>query len=518
MSTVAGSRTGFLGVELTELLVASGGETFEALCPLDGSVLAQIPRSSSADLSAAIDTARGFQPRWAQVPVAERAACLLRFHDLLLDHQVELLDLICLESGKARLDAYFELVHLALTARYYGRRAPALLASRRGLGALPIATRVDLNRVPKGVVGLITPWNYPLTMGICDGLAAIVAGNTIVHKPDSQTVLTSLAALVLLQAAGVPAQVWQPVAGSGRELGPQLIEGTDMLCFTGSTATGRTLAKATGEQLKSISAELGGKNALIVRADADLEVAAAVAARACFNNAGQLCIHIERIYVDEAVYDQFRAEFKAAVEALRLAPGLGWETEMGTLISPDQLEKVTAHLDDAVAKGATVLCGGRARPDLAPWCFEPTVLEGVTPDADCYLGETFGPLVALYPVSGDDEAVRQANLGRQGLNASIWTRDEAAGRELARRLRAGTVNINEGYAAAIASIDAPMGGMGDSGMGRRQGAEGLHRFTEAQSVVTQRLIPLAPFGGLDAEGFASLLTKGLRVLKALGRP
>lgn len=518
MSIANASRTRFLGAELTSMLVANGTDSFEAVSPLDGEVLADIPRSSSADLAEAIETARGFQPRWARVPVAERAACLLRFHDLLLDHQEELLDLICLESGKARIDAFMELAHLVLTARYYARRAPGLLATRRANGALPIVTRVDLNRVPKGVVGLITPWNYPLTMGLCDGLAAVVAGNTVVHKPDSQTVLTALAGLALLQAAGVPGEAWQVVAGSGRELGPQLVEGTDMLCFTGSTQTGRTLAESTGAALKSISAELGGKNALIVRADADVGAAAAGAARAVFNNAGQLCVHIERIYADERVYDEFRAEFVRAVEGLRLAPGLGWDAEMGTLISPDQLEKVETHLADAVAKGATVLTGGQPRPDLAPWCFEPTVLEGVTDDADCHLEETFGPLVALYPVSGDDEAVRLANQGQQGLNASIWTTDHARGRELARRLRAGTVNINEGYAAALASIDAPMGGMGTSGMGRRQGSEGLYRFTEPQTVATQRLFPLAPFGGLDAAGFAKVLTAGLRALRRTPRP
>lgn len=503
---------------LAALVVSSDGDSFDAISPLDGEGFAQIPVSDAPDVDRAIRAAREYQPEWASVPAAERAECLLRYHDLLLDNMEPLLDLICVESGKARLDAYMELVHLALTARYYGRRAPALLRTARGLGVLPGLTRIDINRIPKGVVGLITPWNYPLTMGLCDGIAALVAGNTIVHKPASQTVMTALAGLDLLRQAGIPAQAWQVVAGSGSKIGPQLVEKTDMICFTGSTETGRTLAASTGEQLKSISAELGGKNAALVLTDADVQAAAEGLARACFNNAGQLCVHIERIYVDQTIYEQFKASFVDVVGQLNLAPGLDWASEMGTLISPDQLEKVTAHVADAQAKGASVLVGGQPRPDLAPWCHEPTVLEGVTEQMDCHLGETFGPVVSLYSFSGEADAVRQANLGSQGLNASIWTRDEAKGRDLARRLRAGTVNINEGYAAALASIDGPMGGMGESGMGRRQGAEGLLRFTETQTVATQRLMPLAPSFGLDAATFTSVLTQGLRLLRRTPRP
>lgn len=507
-----------LFADLAALVTASSGNQQDAISPLDGEVFARVPVSSNDDVSGAIRTARDYQRRWASVPIAERADCLLRFHDLLLDNIDQVLDVICVESGKARLDAYMELVHLALTARYYARRSPALMRTKRGLGVLPGLTRIDLNHIPKGVIGLITPWNYPLTMGFCDGIAALVAGNTVVHKPASQTVVTALVGLSLLRAAGVPAEAWQVVVGSGSMIGPQLVAGTDMICFTGSTETGRGLAASTGEQLKSISAELGGKNAGLVLADADIAAAAEGMARACFNNAGQLCVHIERVYVDARVYDEFEAAFIDAVGSLTLAPGLGWECEMGTLISPDQLKKVTEQIADATGKGAAVLVGGRPRPDLAPWCHEPTVLEGVTAEMDCHLSETFGPLVSLYSFSDEDDAVGQANLGKQGLNASIWTRDHARGRALARRLRAGTVNINEGYAAALASIDAPMGGMGESGMGRRQGADGLFRFTEAQTVATQRLMPLAPSFGLDAQTFTSVLTQGLKLLRRTPRP
>ena len=504
--------------ELTALVTATSGETFETLSPLTGAPLARIPLSDDADVVHAIETARDHQPNWAKLAVADRAARLLRFHDLLLDNQAALLDLICLDSGKTRMDAYTEVVHLTLTARYYAVRGPALLRGRRALALLPVVTRVGVSRVPKGVVGLITPWNYPLTMAICDGLAALLAGNTVVHKPASETVLSALAGVALLRAAGIPAEAWQVVAGPGPRIGPQLVDQTDMICFTGSTETGRTLAAATGAQLKSITAEAGGKNPAIVLADADIQAAADGLARACFDNAGQLCVHIERIYVADAIADQFQSVFVAAVSALKLAPGLGWDAEVGTLISPAQLEKVTEHLADARARGATVLCGGRARPDLAPWCHEPTVLTGVTREMTCYLDETFGPLVSLYRFGDEDEAVHLANQGEDGLNASIWTRDHARGRRIAARLRAGSVNINDGYEASLSAIDAPMGGMGTSGMGRRQGREGVYRFTEPQTVATQRLIPLAPFGGLDARGFARFTNGVLRVQRRLRLP
>lgn len=508
---------------LTAQLRATSGSTFDEWSPLTGRLLATIPLSSADDVDAAIAVARGFQPRWARVPAAERAGCLLRLHDLLLDNQDGLLDLVCAESGKARMDAYVELVHLALTARYYGRRARRQLRARRARGVVPGLTRVDVNRVPKGVIGLITPWNYPLTMALCDGIAALAAGNAVVHKPDSQTVLSALAGIALLRAAGVPAEAWQVVAAPGPEVGPRLVAGCDMIAFTGSTATGRQLATATAGRLTSITAELGGKNPLIVLDDADLDAAAAGAVRACFDNAGQLCVHIERIYADARVYDGFRERFVAAVRQLVVAPGLGWDCQVGTLISADQLAKVDDHVSDARAKGATVVCGGRPRPDLAPWCYEPTVLEGVTAAMRCHLDETFGPVVSLYRFDGEDEAVALANEGDRGLNASIWTTDHARGRRLARRLRAGTVNINEGYAAALASIDAPMGGMGASGLGRRQGAEGLLRFTEAQTVATQRLLPLdlgphSLLAGGDVRRAVRLLDRGLRALRTAGRP
>ena len=503
--------------ELTRRVVSTTGRTAPTYSPLRGEPLAHVPQSSVADVREAVARARRAQAAWARSSVDERAACLLRLHDLVLDRQDEIIDLIVLESGKARKHAFDEPLHIALTARYYARTAHQHLDSRRVRGVVPGLTRVEVNRVPKGVVGIIAPWNYPFTMALCDGLPALLAGNAVVTKPDAQTMLSALLGAQLLEEAGFPADLWQVVAGPGSELGTPVIEGSDYICFTGSTATGRIIARQCAERLIGCSLELGGKNPLLVLRDADLEKAAEGAVRASFSNAGQLCVSMERMYVADQVYDRFVERFVARTEAMTLGASLDWGVDMGTLISRAQLDTVQAHVDDAVAKGARVLTGGRARPDLAPYFFEPTILEGVTPDMTCFGGETFGPVISLYRFHDEGEAVARANDGEYGLNASIYTRDGDRGREIARQITCGTVNVNEAFGATFASLEAPMGGMRQSGMGRRQGAEGVLRYTESQSVATQRLIRFAPMLGLSDQGYAKVMTANLRVMKKLGR-
>ena len=256
---------------------------------------------------------------------------------------------------------------------------------------------------------------------------------------------------------------------------------------------------------------------MLVLADARIGAAVEGAVRAVFSNAGQLCISVERMYVADQVYDLFVEQFVARTSALTLGASQDWSVDLGSLISQAQLDKVTAHVEDAVAKGARVLCGGKARPDLGPYVFEPTIVEGVTAEMDLFAAETFGPVVALYRFHDEGEAVERANQGSYGLNASVWTRDGARGREIARRLVAGTVNVNEAYAAAFGSLAAPMGGMRESGLGRRQGAEGILRYTETQSVGTQRVLPVAPSFGMSEETYAKVMTTALRVLKKVGR-
>lgn len=497
---------------------ATGEEWASTFSPLDGSPLAEIPISTLDDVERAFARARDVQRVWGETPIRERATAMLRFHDLLLDHIDELCDLLCVESGKARRDAFEEVIHLALTARYLGRTLKRHLASERRLGVFPVATSVSVNRIPEGVVAVISPWNYPLTMAFCDGLAALGAGNTVVSKPDSQTVVVALRGLELMEAAGFPTDAWQIVSGPGPVIGTALIDHADHVCFTGSTATGRLVGARAGERLINASLELGGKNPMIVLADADLDKAVDGAVRGCFSNAGQLCVAFERIYVAREVYPAFREAFAARVAALDLSVGTGWASDVGTLVSASQLEKVSEHVTDATDKGAVAVAGGRPRPDLAPFAYEPTILEGVTEQMLCAALETFGPVVALHPFDDESEAVTAANRGEEGLNAAVYSRDVRCAQRLAARIRCGTVTVNEVFGAALGSIDAPMGGMGTSGVGRRQGREGVQRFTEPQTVATQRWIGLGGLPGLSPERWSSTMLDMLRMLRRTPRP
>ncbi len=502
---------------LTDRVLATSGQAVPVHSPLRGEPLAHMPQSSDADVDEAFVRARRAQQQWSRTSLDERSAILLRLHDLVLDRQDEIIDLICWESGKARKHAFDEPLHIALTARYYARTAHQHLDTERKLGVVPGLTRVEVNRVPKGVVGIISPWNYPFTMALCDGLPALLAGNAVVAKPDAQTMLSALLAAELLEEAGFPRDLWQVVAGPGSRVGTAIIGLADYICFTGSTATGTIVAKQCAERLIGCSLELGGKNPLLVLRDADLEKAAEGAVRASFSNAGQLCVSIERLFVADQVYDRFVERFVARTEAMTLGASLDWGVDMGSLISQEQLDTVIAHVEDAVAKGARVLTGGRHRPDLGPFFFEPTILEGVSPDMTCFGHETFGPVISLYRFHDEADAIARANAGEYGLNGSIYSQDGPRARAIASLIKCGTVNINEAFGATFASIDSPMGGMRQSGMGRRQGSEGIHRYTESQTVATQRLIRFAPMLGMSDKTYAKVMTANLRLMKKLGR-
>jgi succinate-semialdehyde dehydrogenase/glutarate-semialdehyde dehydrogenase len=270
-------------------------------------------------------------------------------------------------------------------------------------------------------------------------------------------------------------------------------------------------------RLIGCSLELGGKNPMVILDDADVESTAEGAVRASFSNAGQLCVATERIYVVEPLFEPFIRAFVARTRGIRLGNATDFDHDMGSLINHDQLERVRAHVEDARSKGATVRTGGRHREDLGELFYEPTILTDVTPEMDCYARETFGPVVSVYPVASEEEAVAQANDSDYGLNASVWTTDHDRGRRVASKIKCGTVNVNEGYAATFGSIDAPMGGMKNSGLGRRQGRDGIRRFVDVQSVATQTGIPIAPSHGLDGKSFTSVMTGMLRVMKRAGR-
>ncbi|GAB2754843.1 succinic semialdehyde dehydrogenase [Nocardioides pakistanensis] len=503
---------------LTGRVVATSGESVSTSCPFNGQPLAAIPQSSAEDVAEAFRRARRAQEAWAETSLEHRAERLLNLHDLVLDRQDEITDLICWESGKSRKHAFEEPLHVAMTARYYARTPHRHLASAKRVGILPVLTQVEVNRVPKGVVGIISPWNYPFTMALSDGLPALMAGNAVVHKPDAQTMLSALLGVRLLEEAGFPKDLWQIVAGPGRVLGSEIINRSNYVCFTGSTATGRVIAEQAGRNLIGCSLELGGKNPMLVLRDADVERAAEGAVRACFSSAGQLCVSMERLFVADQVYDRFVERFVQRTKAQKLGPGLEWGTDIGSLISQQQLDAVSAHVEDAVAKGARVLTGGRARPDLGPYFYEPTILEGVDPDMACFGEETFGPVVSLYRFHDEADAIARANAGEYGLNASIYTRDVKRGRQIAKQIKCGTVNVNEAFAATFGSLDAPMGGMRESGLGRRQGAEGIHRYTDPQAVAVQRLFRFSPVLGMSDETFAKVMSAQMRLMRKTKRP
>jgi succinate-semialdehyde dehydrogenase/glutarate-semialdehyde dehydrogenase len=326
--------------------------------------------------------------------------------------------------------------------------------------------------------------------------------------PDAATPRTADFVERLLLEAGLPTGVLTVVHGGGRIHGDALVAVADFIMFTGSTAVGRSVAEKCATRLIGFSGELGGKNPMLVLSDADVSAAARAAVRASFSNSGQLCVSIERAYVVNSLYEQFLGEFAEHTRSMTLGDGTDWEIDMGPLISTTQCERVADQVDDAVKRGATVVTGGRRRPDIAPTFYEPTILTDVTDDMTLGAGETFGPVVAVYRVADDNEAIRRANESEYGLNASVWTR---RGDMAGNAIHAGTVTVNEGYSASWASHGAPMGGMRSSGMGRRHGRDGIIKYTEAQTVAVQRLAGIAPVGRQTNRGYARMLNRLLAV-------
>ena len=311
----------FVARLVDQLTVGSNPQVVEIVSPLTGETIVELPQSGPGDVQHAFEKARDAQAAWAARPVGERAAVLRRLHDLLLDNTEHLLSLLQVETGKTRLHAFDEVGVAAATARHYAHASRGYLRPRRRLGVLPVLTKVTEYRHPKGVVGVITPWNYPLALAAMDILPALVAGNGVVHKPDNQTALSGVYLRQLAVQAGLPAELWQVVSGDGPVTGPAVVDHADYVAFTGSTRTGRQVAQQAAGRLIGCSLELGGKNAMIVFDDADLDKAVAGAIRACYTSAGQLCLSVERMYVHHAVYDQFVDRFVTEVKALKLEIG-----------------------------------------------------------------------------------------------------------------------------------------------------------------------------------------------------
>jgi succinate-semialdehyde dehydrogenase/glutarate-semialdehyde dehydrogenase len=490
-------------------------EAMTVHAPFSGTVLGRVPRATIDDVRRAADRARAAQRAWAKLSFQRRGGVFLRFHDLLLDRQREVLDLMQLEAGKARRHALEEVVDTAIVARYYAHHSEQHLRPQRRRGAMPALTETWTYHPPLGLVGVIAPWNYPLTLAITDAIPALMAGNGVVLMPDAKTPFTALWGASMLEQAGLPRDLFQVVTGYGSELGSALIESVDYVAFTGSIGVGRLVAGQAAARLIGCSLELGGKNPMLVLNDAELEATADGAVRGCFASAGQLCLSIERLFVQSGIYDAFVREFVGRTRALKLGTGLDYDADVGSLISEQHLATVDAHVRDALSKGARVLAGGRPRPDVGPWFYEPTILADVTEEMALFADETFGPVVSLYRFDSVDEAVERANRSRYGLNASVWTRNARRGQVIASRMQTGTVNVNEAYAAAWGSVDAPMGGFKQSGLGRRHGAEGILQYTESQTIAIQRGLPLAIPPGLSGERTSRIVTDLLRALRRI---
>ncbi|HUA59900.1 MAG TPA: succinic semialdehyde dehydrogenase [Verrucomicrobiae bacterium] len=501
------------GELLSAITVAEGAhDQIPVRAPYTGETVASLPACRVEDVERAMSLAREAQSEWAGANFGERARVLLRFHDLLLDRQQEALDIIQVETGKSRAHAFEEVLDTAAVARYYARRAERLLRTRRRKGAIPLLTRTHESRVPIGVVGFITPWNFPLTLGITDVIPALLAGNAVGLKPDPHASFTALWAVRLLRDCGLPRDVMGVVTG-GPETGQAVVERADYVMFTGSNRAGRKIAAKAGERLIGCSLELGGKNPLIVLPDADLRAAAEGAVRACFAGAGQVCVSVERIYAHGDVYEKFIPLLIDRVKGIRLGAAFDYSMDVGSLTTEGQLSQVEAHVKDAVERGAVVLAGGRRRPDLGPLFFEPTILSGLRPGMKAFEEETFGPVAAVYSVASEEEAIAAANATRYGLSASVWTGNARRGERFARAIQAGSVNVNEGYAAAWGSVDAPIGGMKESGLVPRHGADGILKFTRSKTIATQRLMPIAASRGIPQEFFSRWMTRLLRILR-----
>ncbi len=482
---------------LTRMVASDGSSTYKLTEVYTGDLICELPQSTPDDVAGAYEIARSAQREWASWPLKKRLGVMKRFHSLLIKRHEVVVDLMQAETGKARRMSFEEVCDVAMTTSHYIKNAPRILGEKKRGGVVPVVSTSTEVRAPKGVIGLISPWNFPFATSLSDAMPALIAGNGVVLKPDNKSTLNVAAGIELLYEAGMPAGLVQIVCGEGADVGPAIIDGADFVMFTGSTATGRFVGERAGANLIDCTLELGGKNPLIVMPDADLDETVPGALFACFLNAGQACMHVERIYVPEELAEDFTRRFVIAAQKLALGATYDFEPQMGSLISTGHLERVSSHVEDAREKGAEVLCGGRARPDLGPTFYEPTVLRGVTKDMVHATEETFGPVVAVHTYRDLDEAVAMANDTEYGLNASIWGADLDAAEALGRRIRAGNININDGLATSYASKASPSGGVKASGVGARHGDAGMLKYTDPINVAVLKKQVLTPPTDLD---------------------
>lgn len=458
--------------------------------PADGRQVGQVPIDNPETVAAKARELRLFQPEWEGLGPRGRRKWLSAFQDWVLDHREYLIDVVQSESGKTRADASAEPTMLAAMLDFWSGHAERYLADEHPRSWSPIAVTKHLTTAyrPYPVVGVITPWNYPLMMPGLDGVAALAAGAAVLLKPSEVTPLSAVEFARGWSEIGAP-PVLALTTGYG-DTGAAVIANADFVQFTGSTATGRKVAVACGERLIPYSLELGGKDPALVLSDADLERAANGVVWGGMLNSGQVCVSIERVYVEAPVYDEFVAKLTDKVKALRQGQDdRGWRFDVGALATVAQRDIVTRHVDEAVAAGARVLTGGK--PTGTGTFFEPTVLVDVDHSMACMTQETFGPTLPVMKVADEAEAIRLANDSVYGLSATVWSRDKARAERVARRLDTGAVNINDVLSNGFAS-EVPMGGWKQSGVGARGGgAHGIRKYCRPQAITSPRTPTLA---------------------------
>jgi acyl-CoA reductase-like NAD-dependent aldehyde dehydrogenase len=455
--------------------------------PATGETIATIPTLSGAEVKALVSRARAAQPAWEAIGFEERGKVLRRAQKWVTDNAERIIATIVSETGKTYEDAQLaEIMYAAAAFGFWAKEAPNLLADEPIKSANPLVKgkKLVVRYRPVGVVGVIGPWNFPLTNSFGDCIPALAAGNSVILKPSEVTPLTSLLMAEGLRACGLPEDVFQVATGDGAT-GAALIDEVDFVMFTGSTKTGKKVMERAAKTLTPVGLELGGKDPMIVLADADVERAANAAAFYSMNNGGQVCISIERVYVEAPVYDQFVARVTEKVSKLRQGRSAGpGSIDVGAVTFPPQLDIIDSHVRDAVAKGARVLTGGRVASGPGMF-YEPTVLVDVDHTMSCMTEETFGPTLPIMKVSDADEALRLANDSPYGLQASVWTKDLRRGEALARRVEAGAVCVNDAQVNYTA-LELPMGGWKSSGLGTRHGAGGIRKYTQQQTLLVTR--------------------------------
>jgi acyl-CoA reductase-like NAD-dependent aldehyde dehydrogenase len=466
---------------------ATRSESIEVKNPATGEVLGTVPAVAAEEVADVVARARAAQPGWEALGFDGRGKVLKRAQKWLMDNADRVARTIVAETGKAYEDAMLAEVGYAASAfAYWAKKAPKLLADEKIRSSSPfvLGRKLIVRYAPAGVVGVIGPWNYPLTNSFGDCIPALAAGNSVVLKPASLTPLTSMLMAEGLREAGVPEDVFTVMPARG-PVAEELIDHVDFVMFTGSTEVGKRVMARAAKTLTPVGLELGGKDPMVVLEDANLERAANAAVHYSMQNGGQTCISVERVYVEEPVYDQFVGKLEQKMRKVRQGvPGGPGETDVGAVTSPPQVDLIDKHVQDAVSKGARVLVGGK-RGNGSGDFYEPTLLVDVDHSMECMMEETFGPTLPVMKVRDAEEAVRLANDSPYGLQASVWTKDVGKGERLARLIEAGVASVNDAQVNYLA-LELPMGGWKQSGLGARHGADGIRKYTKRQALLITR--------------------------------